>query len=152
MNTKPATSSNSSVASDASNSCLWDVQEILAERTSVLGDPEYLVVWKTSWIPKSGMMADGPILRNFEATRKCEFTIGKNVMQMFVPVEPGSSLAADCDEIDYLAHSKRSNRHLAAAPPSTSSKDVAANAEPPTKKNQQENSTTGPANGTDSSP
>ena len=101
-------------------------------------------------------MAAGPILRNFEATRKCEFTIGKNVMQMFVPVEPGSTLAADCDEIDYHAHCKRSTRHLAATPSLTASQqqrqDVAANAEPPTKKNQQENSTTGPANGTDSSP
>ena len=156
MTTIPATSSNSSNASDASDSYLWDVQEILAERTSILGDPEYLVVWKTSWIPKSGMMADGPILRKFEATRKCEFTIGKNVMQMFLPVEPGSTLAADCDEIDYRAHSKRSARHLAAAPSSTSSQqqrqDVSANAEPPTKKNQQENSTTEPAKGTDSSP
>ena len=156
MNTKPATSSNSSIASDASDSCLFEVQDILAERTSVLGDPEYLVVWKPSWMPKSGMMGDGPTLRNFEATRKCEFTISKNAMHILLPVEPGSTLAADCDEIDYRAHSKRSTRHLAAASSSTSSQqqrqDVATNAEPPTKKNQPENSTTGPAKGTDSSP
>ena len=78
---------------------IWAVQEILAERTSVSGENEVLVVWKTSWIPVSNLIADGPVLQQFQSTPKIVFSTRKGSMSVYVPVEPGTQLQADCVEI-----------------------------------------------------
>ena len=144
MSGKPA-SPSASTSSVESDGHLWDVAEILAERTTVSGDLELLVVWKTSWIPKANMIADGPVLRRFEAERKCSFTAGKNAMRITLPVQPGTSLAADCDDLDHRSHCKRNIDRLDAAAATSSAKikhDDAAEAEPHTKLQQPENSST----------
>jgi hypothetical protein len=48
---------------------MWDVQDILAERTSVTGDDELLVVWKPSWVAVSNVKP-GPELRRFRSLPK----------------------------------------------------------------------------------
>ena len=78
---------------------LWDVQAILAERTSVSGENEFLVVWKPSWIPISNMMADGPVIERYTATPKWAFSSAQGAMRIFVPAEPGTPFAADCATI-----------------------------------------------------
>jgi hypothetical protein len=78
---------------------LWDVQEILAERTSISGENELLVVWKTSWIPRSNMDADGPVMRRFEKAPKCRFSTAAGSMRIILPVEPGTVLAQECATI-----------------------------------------------------
>ena len=81
----------------ASGGGLWDVQEILAERTTVLGGKELLVVWKTSWIPQCNMIPDGPAKRRWNKTTKwasCD-TCWNTDMQVILPVEPGSVMASD---------------------------------------------------------
>jgi hypothetical protein len=73
---------------------MWDVQEILAERTSVSGERELLVIWKTTWIPKRNMIPDGPIMRRFNEARKWTFVSSAGVL--ILPVEPGTMLEQDC--------------------------------------------------------
>ncbi len=73
---------------------MWDVQEILAERTSITGTNEVLVVWKTSWIPKANMIADGPVMNRFEGERKWKFVSSAGTL--LLPVQPGTTLAVDC--------------------------------------------------------
>jgi hypothetical protein len=144
MSGKPSPPSASTSSSVDSDGHLWDVAEILAERTTVSGDLELLVVWKTSWIPKANMIADGPVLRRFEAERKCSFTAGKNAMRITLPVQPGSSLAADCDDLDHRSHCKRNIARLDAAAATSSAKikhDDAAEAKPHTKLQEPENGT-----------
>ena len=51
----------------------WEVQDILAARTSATGDDEMLVVWKPSWTPV-GNIKDGPALRSFKNATKFKFT------------------------------------------------------------------------------
>jgi hypothetical protein len=89
--------SSSSIESSASDSAyLWDVQEILAERTSAItGRAELLVVWKPSWIPKSNMIRDGPVMRRF--TEAYKWTWGSVAGDLILPVEPGTTLQQDCD-------------------------------------------------------
>ncbi len=79
----------------ASGGGLWDVQDILAECTTVLGGKELLVVWKTSWIPKRNMISDGPVMQRWTEARKCKFKLGLDYIRL--AVEPGSTLAMDCD-------------------------------------------------------
>ena len=78
---------------------VWDVAEILAERTSVSGENELLVVWKHSWIPISNMHSDGPVMRNFRDTPKWKFNSASGAMRLILPVEPGTVLADDCAAI-----------------------------------------------------
>jgi hypothetical protein len=95
-----AASSSESESSTASNGTLWDVQEILAMRTSITGENEVLVVWKTSWIPVSSMIADGPVIRRFMECSKFRFYAHQNAdLQVVLPVEPGTTLATDCATI-----------------------------------------------------
>jgi len=93
-------SASSPAPSNSSNDgFIWDVQEILAERTSVSGENEVLVVWKTSWIPVSNLIADGPVLQQFQGTPKIVFSTCRGSMSVYVPVEPGTQLQADFVEI-----------------------------------------------------
>jgi hypothetical protein len=73
---------------------MWDVQDILAARTSVTGDDEVLVVWKPSWIPFSNVQA-GPVLQRFQAATQWPFTSGHCGMRIILPVEPHTTLAVD---------------------------------------------------------
>ena len=80
--------------SPSSSAILWEVQDILAERRSLNGSSEVLVVWKPSWISKDNV-ADGQIWLNFVQAPKCQFSsaIGKIIL----PVDPGSSLSDDME-------------------------------------------------------
>jgi hypothetical protein len=90
-------SASSPAPSNSSNDgYIWDVQEILAERTSVSGENEVLVVWKTSWIPVSNLIADGPVIRRFQATPKIVYSTSRGSMSVYMPVELGTQLQADC--------------------------------------------------------
>ena len=55
-----------------------------------------MVVWKTSWIPSSNMIADGPVLRRFRNSPKWNFSSAAGNMRIILPVEPGTVLARDC--------------------------------------------------------
>ena len=92
---KPRSQSPQSSDSDG---YLWEVAEILAERTSIGGEEELLVVWKTSWVPKKSLMADGPVMRQFEEYRKCKFTSASGDIKL--AVEPGTILQRDCDAVE----------------------------------------------------
>lgn len=76
---------------------IWDVQEILAERTTRTGENEVLVVWKTSWIPVTKLHENGPVIRRWNEARKWSScaTCEHAAMQLSLPVEPGSRLAGD---------------------------------------------------------
>ena len=76
---------------------IWEVQEILAERTTRTGENEMLVVWKTSWIPVSNLHANGPVIRHWNEARKWSScaTCENAAMQVSLPVEPGSRMAGD---------------------------------------------------------
>lgn len=100
-------------------STLWDVQDILAARTSVSGDDEVLVVWKPSWIPFSNVQ-DGPVLQRFNAAPKWSFTSGHCGMRTILPVESNTTLAVDhavMKEIKATARSEKrsSSRQVATA-------------------------------------
>jgi hypothetical protein len=106
--TNSATADSTSPSSSPSASYFWpkwDVQEILAERTTFSGDHELLVVWKTSWIPKSDMLAapDGPVMSRFVAASKVLFrnSVVRD-MRIIMPVSPGSVFDDDCTEIACL--------------------------------------------------
>jgi hypothetical protein len=76
----------------------WTVQDIIAERKSLNGDRELLVVWKASWIPKENM-EDGPVWRSFRDAQRCQFSCAAG--SIIVPVEAGSSLAGDIAAVSH---------------------------------------------------
>lgn len=73
---------------------MWDVHDILAERTSVTGDDELLVVWKPSWVAVSNVKP-GPVLRRYRSLRKWKFTSSACGMRTILPVEPETTVAVD---------------------------------------------------------
>jgi hypothetical protein len=86
-------SESSDSHSQACTGQLWEVQAIMAERsTSTGGVNEVLVVWKPDWIPISNV-PDGPVLRQHRDARKCIFM--SSVGKVILPVEPQSSLDDD---------------------------------------------------------
>jgi len=97
----PASVSSRSSSPAPSNT--WTVQDIIAERKSLNGDRELLVVWKPSWIPKENM-EDGPVWRSFRDAQRCQFSCAAG--SIIVPVEVGSSLA---DDIAAVSHQVSSN-------------------------------------------
>jgi hypothetical protein len=97
MATPSASESPSSISSDGILQ-LWDVQEILAERTSGGGQTEILVLWKPSWIAISYMMSEGPVMRRFRAQPKMSFESESGLFRVKLPVEPGTKLAQDFAE------------------------------------------------------
>ena len=52
-----------------SGSQLWEVLDIVGQRTSASGIVEVLVMWKASWIPKHNL-APGQVLANWNDTLK----------------------------------------------------------------------------------
>ena len=95
MSGSQAASDCGSEASDQSP--LWDVQEILAERSSATGANEVLVVWKTCWIPLANVQA-GYVKEAWEQTRK--WTASSMTMQVMLAVEPNSQLEKDIKYIE----------------------------------------------------
>ena len=90
-----SSASSESLASSPSQACtgqLWEVQAIMAERTSTGGVNEVLVVWKPDWIPITNV-PDGPVLRKHHHARKCVFM--SSVGKVILPVEPDSTLEDD---------------------------------------------------------
>jgi hypothetical protein len=93
---------HSSRSPSPTTGCIWDVQDILAERTTLQGDSELLVVWKPSWIPKSNMEADGPMMRVFDTAPKIVFRNSViRSLRILLPVEPGTVLQGDSAEVEY---------------------------------------------------
>jgi hypothetical protein len=71
---------------------MWDVLDILAQRTDVRGNSEVLVVWKPSWIPTENLV-DGSVSRNWLQLPKCRFMSAAG--NVILPVEDRSPLADD---------------------------------------------------------
>ena len=84
-----------SEASDQSP--LWDVQAILAERSSATGANEVLVVWKPCWIPFANVQ-EGYVKEAWELTRK--WTASSMTMQVMLAVEPDSQLEKDIKYVE----------------------------------------------------
>jgi hypothetical protein len=63
---------------------IGDVPEIIAVRTSVSGENDVLDVLKTSWIPVSNLIADGPVLQQFQSTPKIVFSTCRGSMSVYV--------------------------------------------------------------------
>ncbi len=98
----PSTSESST--SQSSAAYLWDVSEILAERTTLSGDIELLIVFKTQWVPKGHLFDDCPAMQRYNQAGKYTFVSAAGAVTVLVP--PGSSLAQDVDHA--TAESERS--------------------------------------------
>lgn len=97
----------------------WEVQDILAARTSATGDDEMLVVWKPSWAPVSNIK-DGPAIRRFMTATQWKFTSNVSGMRVILPVEEDTTLAEDYDLMQQMtaaAKSQRRSSHAAADAP-----------------------------------
>ena len=96
---------------------MWDVSEILAERRTVNGLSEVLVVWRPSWIAKDSMDADGPVRCNFRQAPKARFVCSSGLGTLILPVEPGTALAEDCASLAtrVQSHNTTARGSLAAA-------------------------------------
>lgn len=97
-----ASSEASSFAADGWD---WEVQEVLAERTSVTGGNELLVVWKTNWVPKHTVHTNGPIMKRFRDAPKCKFLSAAG--DISVAVEHGTQLAKDVEHVQGQAQIAR---------------------------------------------
>ena len=94
---------------------LWDVQDILAERSSLTGENEVLVVWKPSWEPVSNVKR-GPAMMRFRDTHTWQFTSRTGGMRVMLPVERGTTLAVDRAVAQEMAkHPKSDDKQTAAA-------------------------------------
>ena len=85
--------SESSLSDDSSS--VWEVQDILAQRITLSGEIEYLVVWRSTWTA-ADLVRDGPVLRSWHAASK--FKSG-GAMAVTLPVVRGTSLYSDCRRI-----------------------------------------------------
>jgi hypothetical protein len=101
--TSPASSDRS--RDSAGSDIGWEIQEILAERTSLSGENEILVVWKPGWIPKGNLM-EGHIRDAWETSQKWSTTktVAGMRMEVLLPVMPHTQLAAD---LEMIARNKR---------------------------------------------
>lgn len=93
--TANTSSSKSSESPTPSEPYLWDVQEILAHRTSVTGEDEVLVVMKTEWVPISAIFADCPAMQRFQESVQWSYKTDSETMSIKLPVQPGSAFARD---------------------------------------------------------
>jgi hypothetical protein len=82
--------SESSLSDDCSS--VWEVQDILAQRFTLSGEIEYLVVWRSTW-SAADLVKDGPVLRHWLAAKK--FKSG-GAMAVTLPVVRGTQLYSDC--------------------------------------------------------
>jgi hypothetical protein len=79
--------------------------DIMAERTSISGENELLVMWKPSWVPLSHV-AEGDILDRFKSEDKMKYVHSSSNMRVMIPVEPGTTLAADCSIVKDRARNR----------------------------------------------
>ena len=89
----PLSPSSDSISSG--EGVLSDVQDILAQRRTLSGKIEFLVVWRSSWIADH-KLADGPVLRSWHAVSKFKT---KGAMAITLPVVRGTQLYADCRRV-----------------------------------------------------
>jgi hypothetical protein len=94
-----ATKTTSPTASDpnSSDSYLWDVQDILAERTGA-GSLEFLVTFKPEWVPGSMIIRDCPAMMRFNAKVKMVCSSASGAFRVKLPVEPGTKIVQDFAE------------------------------------------------------
>jgi len=94
-----ASKTTSPTASDpnSSDSYLWDVQDILAERTGA-GRLEFLVASKPEWVPGSVIIRDCPAMMRFNAKVKMVFSSASGAFRVKLPVEPGTQIVQDFAE------------------------------------------------------
>jgi hypothetical protein len=77
---------------------LWDVSEVLAQRTTLSGDIEFLIAFKASWVPKEQLFDDCPALQRYnQADKAGKYTFVSAAGALMVPIPPGTSLAHDVD-------------------------------------------------------
>jgi hypothetical protein len=126
--------SDSSPAPAHDDDNLWEVQDILAKRTSVRGHSEVLVVWKPSWIPSKNVM-NGEVKRVWKQLPKCRFLSA--VGDVILPVQEPSQLAKDLKlveaESDARIASSVANQDLMRGTPRKSLGGVAKSVGPPHK-------------------
>jgi hypothetical protein len=90
MPKSPISDDSSTVGGD-----LWEVQDILAQRLTLSGEIEYLVVWRSTWTA-ADLVKDGPVLRHWHEAAK--FKTGGS-MAITLPVVRGTQLFSDCRQI-----------------------------------------------------
>ena len=71
-------------------------QYVMAERISLSGEGEVLVVWKPNWIPTADMV-DMPVYDDFKKAPHCKFN--SMVGSLTLPVDRGSKLAGDISSV-----------------------------------------------------
>ncbi len=105
--TQSLTDSSSEISTSSSrpDGFEWEVQDILAERTSILGGQELLVVWKTCWVPKDTVQINGPIMTQFRRAPKTTFVHAAGNIRWVV--EPGTKLARDVAHVCAVASEMR---------------------------------------------
>jgi hypothetical protein len=105
--TQSASDSASEISTSSSrpDGLEWEVQDILAERTSILSGKELLVVWKTSWVPKDTVQINGPIMTHFRSAPKTTFVSAAGNISWVV--EPGTQLARDVAHVCAVAATAR---------------------------------------------
>jgi hypothetical protein len=114
----PTPTAAASVPSNG-NRTLWDVQDILLERTSLTGENEVLVVWKPEWIPVSNVQPNGAAMRRFRATPSWPFTSRSCGMRILLPVEPNTTRAVDQSVMQQLAKRSKRSREEPGPPAAT---------------------------------
>ena len=92
MSTPTASPAASSTTNDG---FVLEVQAILAERTTVEGENEFLVALRPTWIPSSSMQASSAVIARYDAAPKWSFSSPQGGLQLYVPVERGTAIAAD---------------------------------------------------------
>ncbi len=100
MSASPTASQTTSPAAsdtNSSDSYLWDVQGILAERTGA-GTLEYLVAFKPEWVSGSIIIADCPAMMTFNAKVKMIFCSASGAFRVKLPLEPGTQIVQDFAE------------------------------------------------------
>jgi hypothetical protein len=119
---------SSSSGSSHRSECVWEVLDIVAERTSLTGENELLVMWKPTWVPTSNV-ADGDILERFKSGAKLKFVHTSSNMRIMIPVGPGTTMAADCTMIhnreQNLGRGKTITAHFASAVDDSNGPDIA---------------------------
>jgi hypothetical protein len=111
---------------------LWLVQDILAERTSLTGDKELLVVWKPSWEPASNVQ-HGPAMTLFRATPKWEFTSCTRGMRVLLPVERNMIQRNTALAVDRAGAKQKTHPKSGGDPQSGGEQQSAASASGPRK-------------------
>jgi hypothetical protein len=113
--TTPSASPTQTISPSPEFGTLWDVQEILAERTTCAGEGEFLVALKPRWIPVSQMHADCPAILRFKGTSKLTFASDSGALRIQLPVELGTVLAQDLAEEKELVTRAKARAPIIAA-------------------------------------